>query len=51
MAQFADIDDEEIGPKMTSGTSVPEESQEPERIRSLFPETWLWDMIPIGWVG
>lgn len=25
-------------------------SPEPERIRSLFPETWLWDMFELGFV-
>ena len=22
----------------------------PARIRNLFPETWLWDIVSIGWV-
>ena len=28
-----------------------EEPKEPERIRSLFPETWLWDIYELGCVS
>ena len=30
---------------------VEEEPKETGRIRSLFPETWLWDIVSVGWVG
>ena len=42
------------GPKEESQVTyedVPNEEQEPDRIRSLFPEAWLWDILSIGWVG
>ena len=26
-------------------------SQRPVKIRSLFPETWLWNIVTTGWVG
>ena len=35
-------------PMTQTGSSA--KSGEPARIRSLFPETWLWDIVSIGWV-
>ena len=48
-----DVLDAGVEPKMDEfdETSLSEEPQEPGRIRSLFPETWLWDIVTIGWVG
>ena len=31
--------------------TVEEKPKETGRIRSLFPETWLWDIVSVGWVG
>ena len=31
--------------------TVDEKPKETGRIRSLFPETWLWDIVSVGWVG
>ena len=32
--------------KATSGPEAP-----PTKIRSLFPETWLWDIVSVKWVA
>lgn len=35
---------------MVTETAVGESAPEPERIRSHFPETWLWDAFELGFV-
>ena len=32
-------------------TNTSGEVQKPTKLRSLFPETWLWDIVTVGWVG
>lgn len=41
-------------PGVVPGSRLEEEKvilAAPARIRSLFPETWLWDIVTMGWVG
>ncbi len=37
-----------VGPEMTFGPNV--EKRTP-KIRKFFPETWIWDLIPVGYVS
>ncbi len=35
-------------PEMSIGSNVEIRSQ---KIRKFFPETWIWDLIPVGYVS
>lgn len=47
LESVAEADD---GLDMATGTAERESAPEPERIRSHFPETWLWDAFELGFV-
>lgn len=35
-------------PMFTSGNSGIGDGEEPPAPRTYFPETWLWDLVPVG---
>ncbi len=37
-----------VGPEMAFGPNVEKRTQ---KIRKFFPETWIWDLIPVGYVS